>query len=117
MEKLLKFFDSFSSARKQSQKAGFGVALAIVFAGSFVPTASFAKSCNDCNAKLVSFTGLTPLPNASMAVITGTGLPLPSLNQNSRPRGAVTLWDEIRPPSLQSLVKNSTTITVNGVLQ
>lgn len=118
MKKLSKLFDAFSSARKQSQKAGLGVALAIVFAGGFVSTASFAKSCDDCKAKLISFTGLTPLPNTSMAVITGTGLPLPSLNQNSGPHSAVTLWDEIRPQSPQSLVKNGTvTITVNGVLQ
>jgi hypothetical protein len=98
------------------------VARAVFFlaiAGLCLALSGFVDMSQAEPVQLASFSGLVPLPDTSMAVITGTGLQSPSFSGNVQPRGAVTLWDEIRPSNLQQRIDDSgiVTLTVNGVTQ
>ena len=91
----------------------------LAIAGLCLALSGFVDMSQAEPVQLASFSGLVPLPDASMAVITGTGLQSPSFSGNVQPRGAVTLWDEIRPSNLQQRIDDSgiVTLTVNGVTQ
>jgi hypothetical protein len=108
-----------ASARKLFGKFGFRLVLFLAVASFSVVSKSFAENLPAAPVQLASFSGLIPLPDASMAVITGTGLQSPSFTASAQPRGAVTLWDEARPPNLQQRLDHSgsVNITVNGVVQ
>jgi hypothetical protein len=107
------------SSRKHFESVGFHVIFFLVVASLFLALSGFVEMSQAAPVQLASFSGLAPLPDASMAVITGTGLQSPSFTGNVQPRGAVTLWDEIRPSNLQQRINSSgiVTITVNGVTQ
>lgn len=104
---------------KRFRKFGFRVVLCPIFASFFMTSGGFAKNKTVEPVQLASFSGLTPLSDASMAVVTGRGLQLPSFAATAQSRGAVVLWDEVRPSNLPQRFDNSgsDTITVNGTVQ
>jgi hypothetical protein len=107
------------SLRKCEKNSGFRNLVFAVFVGLLVISSGLAKAEPVALVQVASVSGLTPLPDASMAMVTGGRLQLPSLAAVARSRGAVVLWDEIRPPGLLQRVENSgtVTITVNGAVQ
>lgn len=104
---------------KQFRKFGFRVVLFPIMVSLLATPICFAKPETVQLVQLTAFSSLTSLPDASMAMVTGRGLKLPSFDANAPSRAAVVLWDEIRPQNLQQRFGNSGTviITVNGDAQ
>jgi hypothetical protein len=84
----------------------------------FLPSPCLAQTKDTSLLSLASATNLTALPDASIAVVTGTGLTPPALTIRPDQPPPVVLWDELRPTIQQPLGSTGmSTITVNGAIQ
>jgi hypothetical protein len=103
--------------RKRDKRSEFRNLVCSVFVGLLATSSGQAKAEPVALVPIVSVSALLSLPDVSMVTMTGGMLQLPSLAAMARSRGAVVLWDEIRPSDLQQGSDNSGTvpIAVNGI--
>ncbi|HQT43521.1 MAG TPA: hypothetical protein PLD79_05950 [Halothiobacillus sp.] len=113
---------NFLERRRPSQERLRGIplvlGLAYVMVGFGAPSLCYAGTKDTAVIFPVAVTNMTALPDAAIAIVTGTGMRAPAISGNSGQPTSIILWDEMRPTIQQPLTNNSTsTITVNGILQ
>lgn len=114
-----------SLLRHRPRACRFAAVLMFTAATAFsgLPAACYAQNMqvqsgnnNGGGVTPVAMLSLTPLPDTTIAAVTGTGLKPPSIGNNAG-SGPIILWDELRPKLLPPLTSSTSTITVNGVIQ
>jgi hypothetical protein len=87
----------------------------VLFCSVGLPVAGFAQ---DTRAQVMDVASLTlvPLPNETIAVVKGSGLQGPGVGNQMPAGGAITLWDELKPPAAsQTTGTGMSVITTNSV--
>jgi hypothetical protein len=118
MERAFNLLERRRASQERLRKFALVLGLASALASVGMPSLCRAQTQNAGVIVPVAVTNMTALPDAAIAVVTGTGMRAPTISGNSGQPTAIILWDEMRPTVQQPLANNATsTITVNGVVQ